>query len=106
MHFRVVVSVSGGLYLTVMTDRDSHCSQLPSTQVRSFDYLDDSSQAMPRIFCKLYFLSSRRSALALRAICAKVSKAPNMWLKSEEEAWGTQGRQISNTMLCPNELPS
>jgi hypothetical protein len=83
MHFRVLVSVFSGLDLTILTDRDSDCVQLPSTQVRSSEYHDDSSQAMPHIF----FASCTCSDLvyaALQAICTKVSKAPVMWLSFEE----------------------
>jgi hypothetical protein len=50
MHFRVMMFVSSGLDLTVMIDRDSHCVQLPITQIRSSEYHDGTTQAMPRIF--------------------------------------------------------
>jgi hypothetical protein len=75
--------VSSGQGPTFMADRDSHCSQLPSNQVGSSEYHDDSSQAMPHIF----FASCTCSDLvyaALQAICTKVSKAPVMWLSFEE----------------------
>ena len=73
MHYRFVVSVSSRLDLTVVPNRDSDCSQLPVSQLRSFDCHDDPSQAMPRIFCKLYLLRSRLSALMLQATSAKIS---------------------------------
>jgi hypothetical protein len=97
--------VSSGQGPTFMADRDSHCSQLPSNHVGSSEYHDDSSQAMPHIF----FASCTCSDLvyaALQAICTKVSKAPVMWLSFEEEAWGLQARQISNTMVYLIELPA
>jgi hypothetical protein len=51
MHFRVMMFVSSGLYLTVMTIRGNGRLQLlPITQLRSFEYYHDLSQAMPRIF--------------------------------------------------------
>jgi hypothetical protein len=38
MHFRFMMFVSSGQGPTFMADRDSHCSQLPSNQVRSSEY--------------------------------------------------------------------
>ena len=59
MHFRVVVSVSEGLDLALMTDKDRGRAQILITQLRSFAFPDVLSQTMPRVSfatCTSYFM--------------------------------------------------